>query len=123
MKNEISWKELIKKISLEQQAKGTFDGLKGVFAMAKKEWDKIKSGKHDSLTVKKDAQPTSTTKTDKSKTAKKLKGKGFRAPVRSFKNKNMMMMNKPRKVVLCDKCKLCDGCKKRNGLDVVTGKV
>lgn len=133
MKNEITWKELIKKISLEQQAKGTFDGLKGVFALAKKEWDKIKSGKHESFTVK-DAQSASTTKTGKNKTVKnktvknknvkKIKGKGkgdAAAAVRSVKN--MMMMNKTRKVVLCDKCKLCDECKKRNGIVVEPGKV
>ena len=100
MKKEISWKELIKKVSLEQQGKGVFNGLKGVFGIAKQEWEKIKSGKHELYSVKKEEKHDSSSKSKKSsKSAIKNK---------TIKNKG------EKKLVLCDKCKLCDACIKRN---------
>jgi hypothetical protein len=95
MKKEITWNELIKRITTEQQAKGTFRGLKEVFGVAKKEWDTIKSGKHGLFSVGK---------------SKKTKGKG--------QNNNKTVKNKMKKIKLCDVCKLCDKCMKTNRLSL-----
>lgn len=86
---------MIKKISSEQKKKGTFNGLKGVFGEAKKEWDIIKRGEHELYSVGKQ-QPAKTN--------------GIK---RHNKNKNKTRKNKMK---LCDKCKLCEKCIIRNGL-------
>ena len=104
MKQEITWTGLIKKISLEQQAKGTFSGLKEVFGEAKKEWAIIKSGKHGLFSV---GQKKNSDKNNKNKTVKK-----------THHNNKTKKNNKSRKnkIKLCDKCQLCDKCIERNGL-------
>ena len=101
MKQEITWKDLIKRISSEQKKKGSFNGLKGILGEAKKEWDIIKSGNHEIFSVGQ-GQKTN------GKTVKKT---------RHNKNKNKDK-NKSRKnkMKLCDTCKLCEKCIKRNGM-------
>ena len=75
MKKEITWKDLIKRISLEQKSKGTFRGLKYVFGVAKKEWSTIKSGNHGLFSVGKGTNKSTTTRRIKNKKNKSRKNK------------------------------------------------
>jgi len=92
MKQEITWNGLIKKITLDQQKNNTFNGLKNVFGLAKKEWGNIKSGKHPLFSVG--------------------KGKSLR---RSNTSKKHNKKSRKNKIQLCSKCKLCPDCMRRNG--------
>ena len=98
MKKQITWGDLIKKTTSEQQSKGVFSGLKNVLGAAKKEWDIIKSGKHPLFSVG--------------------KGKSVRRN-NTYKNNNKKNNYKTikNKIQLCSKCKLCPDCMRRNGLN------
>ena len=98
MKKQITWGDLIKKTTSEQQAKGVFSGLKNVLGAAKKEWDIIKSGKHPLFSV------------GKGKSVRRL---GTAAK----KNTNKNNKTRKTKIQLCSKCKLCPDCMRRNGLN------
>lgn len=111
MKKEITWKELIKRISAQQRSNGKFSGLKEVFGEAKKEWDLIKSGKHDLFSVGQGVGQGQ--KNNNNKTVKKTRGVN-----KNNKSKKNKMNLSDKKIKLCDKCKscLCVQCIKRNKL-------
>lgn len=98
MKKEITWNDLIKRTTMEQKAKGTFIGLKGVFGFAKKEWDAIKSGKHPLFSVG--------------------KGTNTNTKKHTLRN-NKTLKHGMKKIKLCDHCKFCEKCIKLNRIKLI----
>lgn len=108
-KTSITWIELINKKIKERKEKNMPAGVKDVLGESKKEWELIKSGKHDKYVQGKPSatKPKSKGKTAKhSKTEKHSKTAKHKKSSKNEKSKH----NKERKMIIHDILKDCDLC-------------
>ena len=102
-KTSITWIELINKKIKERKEKNMPAGVKDVLGESKKEWELIKSGKHDKYVQ---GKPSATKRKNKGKTSKNSKTAKHKKSSKNEKSKH----NKERKMIIHDILKDCDLC-------------
>ena len=100
MKKEISWKDLVKKTAEKHKKSGKSFDFKDVLADSGKEWDMIKSGKHEEY-----VQGKSSAVTRKNKPSNKKEKKSSKKSMKNASHEDCDAEMILSKNILCKSCK------------------